>query len=330
MSARTVGRGGAMLMTLSAIVLVGLPLFAPSAAVATYPGGNGRIAYVGPPASMARDNDIFSVRANGLGPRQLTDNSFDEGDPSWSADGKRLAYIRAVPGRYQVFKMSADGKNQTQVTHDNGIDATPGFSPSGHRIIYSKDNLPTAGSHNPRRVSIFTIRPDGTKKRVLVHGGYAVSPEYSPNGKRIVFAGHPDRSHTNGIWTIRSNGSHPRRLTDPGRSDSYDAAPDWSPDGHHVVFVRCAHGSSEGCQGHVHTMRPNGSHQHPLLGANGVAPVYSPAGNRIALAIGAQGCGDIYTLARAGSDPRAVTHFCDDPSSGLYATMPTWQPVPGD
>jgi Tol biopolymer transport system component len=307
----------------------------PATSWATYPGANGRIAYTGFPAS-SRDGDIFSILPNGSGLLQLTDNSLDEGDASWSANGHDITYIRAVPGRYQVFKMDADGQDQVQVTHDNGIDDGPQFSPNGRRIIYSKDNLPTADRHNPRRVSIFTIRPDGTDKRLLVHGGYATWPEYSPDGKRIVFVGSPEGRHADGIWTIDSDGSRPHRLTNPAADHPgqyiYDEYPDWSPDGRHIAFLRCnGEYSIHGCGGDVYLIRADGSYEHPIKAISGEnPPAFSPRGNRIALtAFQNDGdCGDIYTISLSGSDRRAITHNCDDPGQGAVAAKPNWQPIP--
>jgi Tol biopolymer transport system component len=312
--------------------IVALLALSPAISWATYPGANGRIAFAGRSPTDS-DYNIFTIQPSGSGLQQLTDNAISEYEPAWSADGQRLAYVRNAPGSigHQVFTMNASGHDQTRVTHDNGIDSSPSFSPNGRRIVYAKDNAQTADADTPRRISIFKIRADGTDERRLVTG-LVSAPQYSPNGKKIVFRGTPKRRDRSGIWTIRRDGSNLRRLTAPGRRGYSDHDPDWGPDGRHIVFLRCNVDSIHGCDydSYVYVMRSDGSHKHPISPIfNLAAPAYSPADGRIALAmVGGESCSDIYTITAWGSDPRAVTHNCDNPSQGGDAAQPTWQPIP--
>jgi TolB protein len=228
--------------------------------------------------------------------------------------------------------MGTHGQGEVRVTHDNGDDDSPSFSPNGRRIAYSKDNLSSVGPDNPRRVSIFTIRTDGTGKRLLVQGGSVASPQYSPDGERVVFQGRP-KGHTKwGLWTVRSHGSHLRRLTDPGKTRDYDETPDWSPDGRHIVFLRCDINTVHGCDGSVYRMRADGSYQRPVrLIAGEVAPAYAPSGGRLVLMTFKNDgdCSDLYKMSLAGVTQGYVTDNCDKPSEGRTATQPSWQPVVG-
>ncbi|MEK6273427.1 MAG: hypothetical protein AABM42_12425 [Actinomycetota bacterium] len=327
---RSAVRHGVALIALAAAIVA---FVSPAAARAAFPGSNGRIAYIGVPSYATIHTDIFTVLPNGSGFEQLTDNGVSEYEPSWSSTGRRLTFIRGVAGTvggYQVFKMNASGGNQTRVTHDDGIDSSPGFSPNGRRIAYAKDNLESADEDTPRRVSIFKIRPDGERKRRMVTG-LVTAPEYSPNGERIVFSGIPKGKRHGGIWTIRPDGSDLSRLTAPYSNGYSDQSPSWSPDGRHIVFLRCHIDSSiHACSGDVYVMRANASHKHPIEPIYGsVSPTYSPAGDRIALSIHGEQCVDIYTINVWGSDPRLVTHNCDAAQGGT-ARQPSWQPVAGD
>lgn len=307
----------------------------PAASWATYPGANGRIAYWGW-SGRVEPGQIFTILPDGSGVQQLTDGvDGGAGQPSWSADGQRLVFLAGgVPrdaDEDQVFTMRADGGNEVRVTHDNGIDISPHFSPNGRRIVYAKDNLPVADANTPRRVSIFTIRADGTDRRRIVRH-YATSPVYSPNGRRIAFDGTPNAAHKGGIWTVRPNGSHLRRLTKPSYP-YYDQNLDWSPDGHHILFRRCDDNYVHICGGGPWVMRANGSYKHPIPRGG---RVYSPSGDQFAT-WGGPGedppCSDIHRTPITGTGPNElVTHNCDDFDNGGpggYAAQPSWQPIPG-
>ena len=256
--------------------------------------------------------------------------------PSWSADGRRLVFIRGVAGApgYQVFRMRADGANQVRVTYDRADDFSPGFSPSGRRIVYAKDNGTFADEEHPRRVSVYTIRSNGTDPERIVTG-FVRAPKYSPDGSRIVFEGDPKgkRANAYSIWSVGPNGSHLRRLSNPGEH-FYDEMVDTSPDGKHILFQRCDINSVHGCDGGEWLVRPDGSHEHPLKGVGG--SVYSPAGDRFAFSRynGAEQdaiCSDIFTVPSNGTNFQPVTHFCEDFENGGvggYAFAPSWQPIP--
>jgi Tol biopolymer transport system component len=318
-------RGGLLSGVGVALVLLAL---APATSWATFPGANGRIAFAGRPGGT-QNYDIFTVLPSGFGLQQLTHDRPGEIDPSWSAHGQRLVYIDgagALGG--QVFTMSAEGENRRRVVHDNGEDSSPSFSPNGRRIVYSKDNLPVADRDTPRRLSIFKIRTDGTERRRLVTG-YVSTPTFSPEGNRIVFQGTPEGKRGQGIWTIRPDGSHLRRLTyAEGAGWDYDESLDWSPTGRHILFRRCEEFASPGADCHDWVMRPDGSHKHAVEGT-GFDTVYSPSGRRFAFFAGETDyCTDIYTTSVSGSDPHAVTHNCEDLYNGGDAYSPSWQPIP--
>ncbi len=169
----------------------------------------------------------------------------------------------------------------------------------------------------------------GRDKRRIARD-YATDPEYSPDGKRIVFAGSPN-GREDGIWTVRPDGSHLRRLTYPGGRGNYDQTPTWSPNGKHIVFLRCDTGPTHGCEGDVYVMRPDGSDEHPLrrLDAD-YFPAFSPNGRRIALTdFQNETCTDVYTITLWGTKRREVTHNCPNPWEEAFAVDPSWQPVPG-
>ena len=188
-------------------------------------------------------------------------------------------------------------------------------------------------TEHPRRVSVFTIRSNGSDPRRIVTG-FVRAPEYSPDGKRIAFEGQPKGTRANayGIWTVKPNGSHLRRLTDPGNRFS-DQYPDWSPDGRHIAFERCDVNSTHGCDGTVYLVRADGTNERPIRAISGDnPPAFSPTGNRIALTayLTEDVCSDLDTMSLTGVTHPYITHNCDDlpGGGGGFAAQPTWQPIP--
>jgi TolB protein len=296
----------------------------PAIAGAAFPGANGRIAYVEPELTTY---DLFTVLPDGSGTERLTNDGVSDLQPSWSASGHRLVYLH---GRHRVFTIGAHGRNPTPVTDEKGMLRSPHFSRSGSRIIYARRLFGKSW--------IFTVRSDGTDRQRVVTGDYLDSPSYSPTGKRIVFAGTPKGKRW-GLWTIEPDGSDLRRLTRKGGNRNYDDFPEWAPDGRHVLFVRCdTEASQRACDGNLSLIRLDHSHRRTLAGFYGYFshPIFSPAGNRIALvhteaSLDDYFCADIYTITLSGSNRGPITDYCQQfHTSGArdFAGQPTWQPIP--
>lgn len=121
----------------------------------------------------------------------------------------------------------------------------------------------------------------------------------------IVFADDGDGDAE--IYSIRTDGSHRRRLThDPAA----DATPSWSPDGSRIAFASERNGTFD-----IYVMRADGSGQTPLTSGIelDLEPEWSPDGRWIAFArtdpacSGPLTCTRIYTMRSDGSGSRRVT-----------------------
>jgi dipeptidyl aminopeptidase/acylaminoacyl peptidase len=106
----------------------------PSSAFATFPGENGKIAFVGP----GRDNpEIYVMNADGSGQTRLTDTPrAADRHARWSPDGTKIAFTTGRHGdpyaqNEEIYVMNADGSGQTRLT-DNPSDDFPdwGTAPS--------------------------------------------------------------------------------------------------------------------------------------------------------------------------------------------------------
>jgi Tol biopolymer transport system component len=172
-------------------------------------------------------------------------------------------------------------------THDRTLTSGegPSWSPNGRRIAFSR----TVGQPPSTSSELFTMRANGSELRRVTHDPLLDGdPSYSPSGRRIAFVGE-GASGNDMIFSIRTDGSHRRRLT-AGESPVY------SPTGRWIAFQGGATG--------IYVMRPDGSHLHPLTnaprGTSDDAPDYSPNGRLIAFTRSFENTAVAFTVPAAG------------------------------
>lgn len=207
-------------------------------------------------ASTRRDrSDICVMRTNGTHIRRLTrdrhvlegrGSNFD-GEPAFSPNGKRIAFVSDRKGFPNIFVMRADGSSQHQLTQGLGFDSSPSFSPDGRRIAFSSSPL-----FFPR---IFTMRSDGSRRRQLTRGGFTYDPAFSPVAPEIAYA-RDARDVAGDIWLMRSDGSRNHALTS---SPQDETRPAFSPDGESIAFEK---------EGDIYTMNADGSTEQRVTHAS--------------------------------------------------------------
>ena len=80
---------------------------------------------------------------------------------------------------------------------------------------------------------LYTLPIEGGTATVLSSGiAFDSQPSYSPDGTRIAFVS--DRSGSENIWLVESDGTNPRMLSD-AKEDGEFMSPSWAPDGSHVI-----------------------------------------------------------------------------------------------
>jgi Helix-turn-helix domain/WD40-like Beta Propeller Repeat len=165
---------------------------------------------------------VYVADSNGSEVRRVSGEGF-AAVPSWSPDGKRLAFVRAEPSRPNVWNVwtldLAGGGAMHQITsHESGQPWGASWFPEGNRLAYSHaDRLIVrdliAGTER--------VYPSPRRGRVLR------TPIVSPDGRRMIF--HVERD---GAWLLElADGSMRRVLEDP-TAEEYA----WSPDGSRFAY----------------------------------------------------------------------------------------------
>jgi len=176
------------------------------------------------PFAKENTGGIYAMRADGTDLRQLTANPRDE-YPAWSPDGKTIAFDRLTKGSGGIYTVNPDGSGPRQLTEppEGFWDGEPSWSPDGTRLAFTR----TSGKR-PNRPDVFTMNAeDGTHVRKLTaktEGAY--SPDFSPDGKRIVFVGWEGG---NKLAVMDADGTNVRRLTPDTKGIVDELAPDWQP-----------------------------------------------------------------------------------------------------
>jgi Tol biopolymer transport system component len=76
------------------------------------------------------DYDIYVMNGDGTGRVQLTtDLEFDDLDPAWSRDDRKIAFVRYSSGHSDIYVMNADGTGQSRLTDHPASDYDPSWSP---------------------------------------------------------------------------------------------------------------------------------------------------------------------------------------------------------
>ena len=168
--------------------------------------------------------DIYVMRADGSAPRRLTSTQADDGHPSWSPDGDRLAFGR---GEVDFYVIGADGGDARRITADPAPDSQPAWSPDGRWIAFVR-RTPGSGVRE-----LWLVRPDGTGARRLTSlSAASYSPAWAPNARRIAFSSDREGGQAD-IYTIGVDGRELRRVTETP-DDSFEPA--WSPDGSTIAY----------------------------------------------------------------------------------------------
>ncbi len=247
-----------------------------------------------------RQRDIWTVRPTGRGLRQLSTIKGESLSPSWSRDGRMLAFSNIEPRSHGLCIWNA-ATNQVTRQRFPGSVIAPCFLPDGRIAVTLTDQ---------GKQDIYLVNTSMQREGVLVSGGGTnVSPSVDASGSRMVFTSSRTGGTQVHMQDLRTGSV--RQISTVG---SYNSDPSISPDGKYVVYCRMM---GNGHQIIVHELESGREAQLTNEGSN-EQPEFAPDSYFIAFMSTRSGGKKIYLTTRMGGQAKEI------PTGGGDAAMPDW------
>jgi TolB protein len=257
-----------------------------------------------------QSKELYLMDYDGYGQRPLTANRSLNLTPSWSPDGRALAYISYRSGRPDLYRAFIYEGRGDHLVAGPGMSFTPAWSPDGSRIAFT--------STKDGNSEIYLINADGTGlQRLTNHRSIDTSPCWSPNGREIAFTS--DRTGAPQIYVMGADGLNTRRISFDG---SYNDAPAWSPSREFSEIAWSSRIERGPFDIVVYNFQTQQVRQLTTGRGSNESPNWSPNGLHLVFSSDRTGSTQVYSMNRDGSNVRRLTRQGNN-------TTPKWGPIPG-
>jgi TolB protein len=189
---------------------------------------------------------LYTIETDGSNLNFLSKGNEYCGNPAWSADDKRIAFVKndkTAGNTYDIYSINEDGTNETRLTNQND-NFSPQYFPESNSILFASSNGSWTG--------IYKMNADGSNKRLLTPKNKSFSnPKISPDESKIAITSMDWTGAQ--IFVMNGDSSSLKQITftvDPNYWDSGfprdgNINPVWSPNGNSLAYVSYENGSPD-------------------------------------------------------------------------------------
>lgn len=150
--------------------------------------------------------------------------------PSWSPDGRFIAYDSDRGGTFGIWVQPVGGGDPVQVTHSSAHDWQPDWSPDGNSMVFRSER---------EGGGLYVVPPFGGRERKIASFGYR--PRWSPDGSKILCLSPGDNFFEYPrVFIVDLDGSPPVEISTSVTGNEREARLGlvaWHPDGKRISFV---------------------------------------------------------------------------------------------
>ena len=268
-----------------------------------------RIAYItvegAPPQRRHR---LVVADADGAGARVVLESRRPLMSPSWSPDGRWLAYVSFETRAAAVWIQDLATAERRMVSARPGVNGAPAWSPDGRRLALT---LSSAGGN----LDIFVLDiASGALERLTDDPAIDTEPVWSPDGSAILFTS--DRAGGPQVYRMAARAGE--RATRVTFGVPYAARPRVSPDGRTLAMVVRDGGAYRIAVQDL----AGGGLRMSSRGPQDESPAFSPDGGTIIYGTRGGGRGTLATVSIDGLVQQALV------STGADVREPAWGPFP--
>lgn len=252
--------------------------------------------------------EIYLLPLSGGSPQQITFDHADIQGITWTPQSDKLIFASSRQGQVSLWSISARGGTPQRLPIAGaGWSMRPALNRKGNRLAYTS----VVYSSSIWRAS---LTPDhkvvGPLEHFISSTGLEEGPQYSPDGKHLVF--QSTRTGYHEIWRADADGSNPIQLTHFAKN--LTGTPRWSPDSKRISFDSRPAGHS-----HVFIINAEGGQPRQVTQGdteNGVAS-WSPDGKWIYFASNRSGTWEVWKITPEGTSATQITRH------GGFAALPS-------
>src|SRR6266446_7756218 len=190
------------------------------------------------PQAVTDPKQIASQPNAQVEPRSLTIEKLymtrQVGRPTWSPDGKSIAFISNMSGRNNLWLVPSEGGWPVQLTVSDQRQAAPAWSPDGKWIAYQSDY------DGDEQWDIFLVSPKTGKVVNLTQTREIseINPRWSPDGRYLAYEVKPKTSAAYELDIYDMVMLEVKHITTGTPQNKRNSNPIWSKDGKYIVYTQ--------------------------------------------------------------------------------------------